>query len=65
MPFVSGRIVVTPDEPQPYKVVLRYGRQNIREQPVATIGDGERILAEAQGAKDKASQPYAPLWTEG
>lgn len=39
-----GRVVLTPDAPQPYKVVFRLGERVLREAPVATIREGEALI---------------------
>lgn len=40
----SSRIVVTPGQAQPYKVVLERETKGISEHPVATIREGEALI---------------------
>lgn len=60
-----GVVVITPDAPEPYKVVFRHGERILSEQPVPTIREGEalirRELAEIQfTARDERPDPKAP-----
>ncbi|MEA2998912.1 MAG: hypothetical protein QOH04_3252 [Sphingomonadales bacterium] len=41
MTVTGGRVVVTPGEAQPYKVVLEHEQTNDTEHPVATVSEGE------------------------
>jgi hypothetical protein len=41
MTVTGGRVVVTPGEAQPYKVVLEHEQANDTEHPVATVSEGE------------------------
>ena len=41
---VIGRVMITPTEPQPYKVVFRLGEKILSEQPVPTIREGEALI---------------------
>ena len=40
----QGRVVITPDGPQPYKVVFRLGDSILSEHPVATVREGEALI---------------------
>ena len=60
-----GRVLLTPDGPQPYKVVFRLGEQVLSEHPAATIREGEalirRELARIQfTAQEVRPDPEAP-----
>ena len=44
MTVTGGRVVVTPGEAQPYKVVLEHERSSDTEHPVATVSDGETYI---------------------
>ncbi len=39
-----SRVVLTPGEPLPYKVVLEHGESGCTEHPVATIQEGEALI---------------------
>jgi hypothetical protein len=41
MTVTGGRVVVTPGEAQPYKVVLQHERTDDTEHPVSTVSEGE------------------------
>jgi hypothetical protein len=41
MTVTGGRVVVTPGEAQPYKVVLEHEHTDDTEHPVATVSEGE------------------------
>jgi hypothetical protein len=43
---ISGRVVLTPEEALPYKVVLERGAELVAEQGVATVRDGEQLIRE-------------------
>jgi hypothetical protein len=60
-----GRVMITPNEPQPYKVVFRLGKRILSEHAVATVRDGEalirRELARIQfTAQQQRPDPEAP-----
>ena len=44
--FKGGRVVLTPDEKRPYKVVLDHEYGGTWEFPVATIQEGEALIRE-------------------
>jgi hypothetical protein len=44
MTVTSGRVVVTPGEVKPYKVVLEHARTNDTEHAVATVREGEAFI---------------------
>ena len=44
MAIIAGRIVRTPAERQPYKVVLEYEGAATLEYPVATVREGEALI---------------------
>jgi hypothetical protein len=44
MTVTGGRVVVTPGEAQPYKVVLEHEKTNDTEHPVATVSEGELYI---------------------
>jgi hypothetical protein len=61
----TGRVVLTPDGPQPYKVVFKIGERLISEHPVATIREGEALLREELAevqftAREERPHPQAP-----
>ena len=41
---ISGRVVLTPEEPLPYKVVIEEDGELVTEHEVATVRDGEAII---------------------
>jgi hypothetical protein len=41
MSVTGGRVVVTPGQAQPYKVVLEHDRTSDTEHPVSTVSEGE------------------------
>lgn len=60
-----GRVMLTPDGPQAYKVIFRIGDRVLSEQPVATVRDGEALIRrELAGVQFSAQQerpdPQAP-----
>ncbi|MEA3051440.1 MAG: hypothetical protein QOG72_343 [Sphingomonadales bacterium] len=52
MSVTGGRVVVTPGEAQPYKVVLEHERTNDTEHPVATVSEGELYI--------RSKRPFPP-----
>ena len=44
MTVTGGRVVVTPGEAQPYKVVLEHEETDDTEHPVATVSEGETYI---------------------
>jgi hypothetical protein len=40
----SGRVVITPGEQHPYKVVFRIGERTLSEHPVPTVREGEALI---------------------
>jgi hypothetical protein len=44
MAATSGRVVVTPEQIQPYKVVLEHAHSNDTEHAVASVREGEAII---------------------
>lgn len=44
MPAIRGRVVQTPGEEKPYKVVLEYEGRGITEHPVSTMREGEALI---------------------
>lgn len=60
-----GRVIITPGEPQPYKVVFRLGDRVLSETPVPTVREGEALirseLAHIQfTARQERPDPKAP-----
>jgi hypothetical protein len=60
-----GRVVLTPEGPQPYKVAFRLGDRTLSEHPVATVREGEALIRrELAGVQFSALQerpnPEAP-----
>jgi hypothetical protein len=60
-----GRVMLTPDGPQPYKAVFRLGDRILSEHPVATVREGEALIRrELAGIQFSAQQerphPEAP-----
>lgn len=60
-----GRVVLTPAEQHPYKVVFRVGERTVAEHPVPTVREGEalirRELASIQfSAQQERPDPEAP-----
>ena len=61
----AGQVVITPDGPQPYKVLFRMGHHTLSEHPVATVREGEamirRELAHIQFTmREQRPDPEAP-----
>ena len=54
MGIVAGRIVKTPTEPQPYKVILEYDGAQTLEYPVASVREGETLIREKTPPLSKA-----------
>ena len=47
MTIIASRLVQTPQDPQPYKVVIEYdGGRPPAEYPVATVREGESLIRE-------------------
>ena len=46
MPALTGRVVPTPGEPLPFRVIVRRDGELIRALPVDSVGEGQRKLAE-------------------
>ena len=46
MSAAFGEVVSTPDETEPYKVVIRHREKKISEHPVASLRHGEALIAE-------------------
>jgi hypothetical protein len=44
MTIGCGRVVVTPNEPKPYKVVLEHDGGSFSEHPGGTVGEGEEMI---------------------
>lgn len=60
-----GRVMLTPDGPQPYKVVFRVGERVLSEHAVPTVREGEALIRrELAGIQFSAQQerphPEAP-----
>jgi hypothetical protein len=60
-----GRVLLSPDGPEPYKVVFRLGDQVLAEHPVPTVREGEALIRrELPGIQFSAIQerphPRAP-----
>ena len=53
MTVIRGRVVVTPGEAQPYKVVLEHEQTADTEHPVSTVSEGE-IYIRSQGPLPRA-----------
>ncbi|MBA2918462.1 hypothetical protein GON01_05680 [Sphingomonas sp. MAH-20] len=61
----SGRVVITPGEQHPYKVVFKMGERTLSEHPVPTVREGEVMirhqLAHIQfAAQEERPDPKAP-----
>jgi hypothetical protein len=39
-----GRVILTPEGPQPYKVAFSLGERVLSERPVATVREGEALI---------------------
>jgi hypothetical protein len=48
MTVTGGRVVVTPGEAQPYKVVLEHEPTGDTEHPVSTVSEGEILIRSKQ-----------------
>lgn len=48
-----GRVVLTPDEDHPYKVVLEHEGDQFSEHPVQSVREGEELIRQRSGAKPK------------
>ena len=60
-----GRVLLSPDGPQPYKVVFRLGDRVLAEHPVPSIREGEALIrSELPGiqfsAIEERPHPRAP-----
>jgi hypothetical protein len=44
MAVTGGRVVVTPGEAKPYKVVLEHEQSNDTEHPVSSVREGEAFI---------------------
>ena len=60
-----GRVLLSPDGPEPYKVVFRLGDRVLAEHPVSTVREGEALIRrELPGiqfsAIEERPQPHAP-----
>jgi len=63
--ITTGRVMLTPEGPEPYKVVFRLGERVLMERPVPTIREGEALIRrELPGIQFSAHQerpnPEAP-----
>lgn len=55
MTVTGGRVVVTPRERQPYKVVLEHEGTTDTEHPVSTVSEGEVYIRSMRPASDGAA----------
>ena len=46
MPVRCGRVVLTPQGPKPYMVILEHHPTGTSEHPVSTIREGEALIRE-------------------
>jgi hypothetical protein len=44
--MITGQLIATPDEPLPYRVVVRRDGEVIRIEPIGSLADGNRALEE-------------------
>jgi hypothetical protein len=74
MSVTGGRVVVTPGEALPYKVVLEHEQTNDTEHPVSTVSEGELYIRSrrplpAAGAFDFGGLRESPAddggWSKG
>lgn len=42
----SGEVVPTPDADLPFKIVIRNGKWTMGEHPVASVAEGEALIAD-------------------
>lgn len=61
----SGRVVITPGEQQPYKVVFQLGDHTLSEHPVPTMREGEALIRQHLAhiqftTQDERPDPEAP-----
>jgi hypothetical protein len=55
MGVIGGRVVQTPSEKMPYKVVLQHeGAEADSEHPVSTVREGETLIREKSPSPPKA-----------
>jgi len=55
-----GVVVITPDAPQPYKVVFRMGERILSERPVPTVREGEALIRRELAAIQFTTQRERP-----
>ena len=56
MTAIAARLVRTPGQPLPYKIVVEHDDMTITEQPCASCRDGEALIRDALAA-DPAPHP--------
>jgi hypothetical protein len=56
MSVKHGRVVVTPDQDQPYKVIIEHEGDQFTEHPVQSVREGEDLIRQISGAKAKPDQ---------
>lgn len=61
----SGRVVITPNEEHPYKVVFKLGERILSEHPVPTVRDGEVLIRQQLAhiqftTREERPDPKAP-----
>jgi hypothetical protein len=57
----EGRVVLTPDDNKPYKVVLEHDGKPDSEHPVSSIREGEELIKE-EGATTTQKKPEPDPW---
>lgn len=62
MSAIRGRVVQTPDEKKPYKVVLEHEDGEISEHPVATMREGEALIKRETPRPPRRSTARDPAW---
>lgn len=65
MGIIGGRIVRTPTEAKPYKVVLEYDGAQSLEYPVASVREGESLIREKTPPSSKADSMVRGLAVPG
>jgi hypothetical protein len=60
-----GRVIITADAPQPYKVVFSLGERVLSEHPVETVREGEALIRSELSAiqfttRQERPDPHAP-----
>lgn len=55
-----GRVMITPDGPQPYKVLFRLGDRILSEHPVPSVREGEALIRRELAGIQFSAQQHRP-----